>query len=289
MKSIKNILLLLGVMFSLNGYCQDDTIIKSGYVNIATLIVDYETYNFEGGDLSYYSCPNCPIDSMPFTIDYDPPGDFGGVTFKLSSLHDTIFNATIIWMGTGHIYKPNDFNTLTPYIDTNIAVTKPNDLRYIDTDGNVITDAYLLNQADSAWNAIDSLKILKIFADNGFKSAIYLYPPTVGMFDPHVAKWIIFLYHNNKTNSLNNDYLHNDHFQIFPNPIQKGGVINLKLMNAQLSNYKIFNSFGQLVDKGEFFSSEGQHILPRLESGIYILQLSDRENKIISTEKLILE
>ena len=29
--------------------------------------------------------------------------------------------------------------------------------------------------------------------NNGFESAIYLYPPSVGMFDPGAAKWIIFI------------------------------------------------------------------------------------------------
>ncbi len=289
MKSIKNILLVLGFVFSLNVYCQDGSTIRSGYVNIATLIVDYDTYNFEGGNLSYYSCPNCPTDSIPFKIYFDSPSDFGGVTFKLSSLDDTVFDATIIWMGLSQIHKPNDFSTQTPYINTNVAIGKPDDLRYINTDGSVATDNYFLNRADSAWNAIDSLQILKIFAENGFKSAIYLYPQTLGVYDQSVAKWIIFLYHKDITSSLNNGDLHNDHFQIFPNPIQKGGVVNLKLTNTQLSNYKIFNSLGQLVDKGELCNSNGKLILPHLESGTYILQLSDRDNKIVATEKLILE
>ena len=289
MKSIRNILLLLGVMLSLSGYGQDENIIKSGYVNIATLIVDFMTYNFEGGNISYYSCPDCPTDSIPFTIDYESPGDFGGVAFKLSSSDDTVFYATIIWMGTGQIYIPNEFSTQTPFINTNTAVAKPGDLRYIAHDGGVITSTSLLNRADLAWNTIDSLEILKLFADQGFKAAIYMYPPAVGLFDPNEAKWIIFLYHYDKTGSIDDECLHNDHFQLFPNPVQQGGVINLKVTNTQLSNYKIFNSLGQLVDKGEIFGTESQLILPHLESGIYLLQLSDREHKIMATQKLILK
>lgn len=289
MKSIRNILLILGVVLSLNGYGQDENIIKSGYVNIATLIVDYVTYNFEGGNISYYSCPDCPTDSIPLTIDYDPPLDFGEITFKLSSSNDTVFNATIIWMGTGQIYKPNEFSTQSPFINTNTAVAKPNDLRFIYYDGDVFTNPSLINRANLAWNSIDSLEILKMFADQGFKAAIYLYPPTLGMFDPNVAKWIIFLYHYDKTGSIDNECLHNVHFQLFPNPVQQGGVVNLKVTNTELSNYKIFNSLGQLVDKGEIVGTESQLILPHLESGIYLLQLSDKDHKIMATQKLILK
>jgi hypothetical protein len=286
MKNFKNIFLFIGVLITINSYCQNDAIIKKGYVNIATLIVDYDTYNFEGGDISYYSCSDCPIDSIPFTIDYDSPGDFGGVTFKLSELQDTVFSATIIWMGTGQIYYPNEFSMQGSFLDTNKVTNKPNDLRYIDTDGNAITDAYLLNKADSAWNAIDSLKITELFAENRFKSAIYLYPPSVGAFDPNVAKWIIFLYQYDQSNAINSNGFNNTHIQIFSNPVNGVEKINL---NLKITNYRIFNSSGQLVDKGEFLSNVHQIDVTILNSGLYFLHLSDENNEIISTEKFIIE
>ena len=99
MKKCKPVFLLIGILVHLNSYSQNDTIIKNGYVNIATLMVDFDTYAFEGGNMSYYVCPNCAVDSIPFLIDYNDPLDFGGITFYLSPVYDTVFNASIIWMG----------------------------------------------------------------------------------------------------------------------------------------------------------------------------------------------
>ena len=40
-------------VFSANSHITD-TILNSDYLNFVTLIVDYDTYEFEGGNLSYY-------------------------------------------------------------------------------------------------------------------------------------------------------------------------------------------------------------------------------------------
>lgn len=289
MRNFKYIGLLLGVIFYLKGYSQNDIIIKSGYVNFATLIVDYDTYSFEGGDLSYYSCPNCTMDSIPLTIDYDSPEDYGGVTFKLSSLPDTLFNATIIWMGNGEIYYPSEFTMQSPFIDTNLATIIPSDLKYIGMIGNEVSDADFLKKADSAWSSIDSLKVTRLFAENGFKSAIYLYAPSVGMFDPSVAKWIIFFYHYDQANLIKSHFKEETHIQMFPNPSKGVEKINLTLINTQISKYKIFNSSGQLVDSGGFLNNVYNLDVTQLNAGLYLLQLSNENNNVISTEKILIE
>lgn len=280
---------MIGFLVTLNSYSQNDSIIKNGFVSIATLIVDYSTNDFDGGNISYYSCADCDIDSIPISVDYDSPGDFGGVTFKLSSLQDTIFDATIIWMGIGQINYPNEFSELAPFTNTNIAINKPNDFRYIGTDGNSITDDYLINKANSAWNTIDSLEITNLFAEKGFKSAIYLYPPTVGMFDPNAAKWIIFLYHNDQLNAIDSNSSKRTQLQITPNPTNGEVTIVLNLTNLDKTNYKIFNQSGQLVAKGEFLGCYYQLDMSLLNSGLYFLHLSDKNNKIIAIEKIIIE
>jgi hypothetical protein len=289
MKSIKIIFVISGVFIQLNSYCQNDTILKDGYVNIATLKVSYSTYAFEGGDISYYTCPSCGVDSIPFAIDYVPPGDFGGVTFKLSPSLDTVFDATIIWMGTGQIYYPASFSTLDPFANSSIPTSIPNDLRYIDTDGNVMSDTSLVNRADLAWNAIDSLEITKLFADKGYESAIYLYPPRVGMFDPNVAKWIIFLYHNDIQNAQIDSYGNSPQVLLFPNP--STGMVNLnqETVISNIQDYRIYNSLGKLVDRGRFSSETYQLDLSHLNSGLYLFYLSDEKKRPIAVEKLIID
>ncbi len=84
-------------------------------LNLAVLVVDYDTYVFEGGNLNYYKKCTCASDSLPFIPHYDPPGDFGGISFTINESGDTIFDATIIWMGTGQIYYPNSFSLQWPF------------------------------------------------------------------------------------------------------------------------------------------------------------------------------
>ncbi|MCF8331281.1 MAG: T9SS type A sorting domain-containing protein [Bacteroidales bacterium] len=286
MKQLKTTFLLIGIFVSLNSFCQNDTIIKEGYVTIAILKVDYNSYDFNGGSISYYSCLNCPVDSIPFTIDYYPPGDFGGVSFKLSSLQDTVFDATIIWMGTGQIYQPGNFSLQAPFTNTNSAINKPHDLRYINTDGSAVSDTNFINKADSAWNTIDSLEITKLFAQSGFKAAIYLYPPTVGMFNPYVAKWIIFLYHKDQPNAIDNSRK-STQFQLFPNPAKGEVSVNWDAAGSDKINYRIFDSYGKLVDKGEYFGKRHQFDLSFLSPGLYILNLND--NQKTASQKIIIK
>lgn len=288
MNTQRNILLAFLFLIQLSAYTQTDEIIKKNHVSFATLIVDYDTYEFEGGNISYYTCPTCPIDSIPFTIDYKEPLDFGRITMKFMTLPDTIFDATIIWMGTGQIYYPSEYNNQTPFNNNNILTNKTDDIKYLYMDGNVLNDAELLQKADSAWNSIDSLDITKQFADNGFESAIYFYPPTQGMFDPNVAKWIIFLYHADKSNAIDKNARNNQSL-IFPNPIKKGENIQIKNTNTNIRNYRITNSLGQLINTGEVLSGDNQINVSQLNSGLYFIYLSDINNTVISTEKLIIE
>lgn len=286
MKQLKTTFLLIGILFSLNSFCQNDTIIKEGYVTIAILKVEYNSYDFNGGNISYHSCLNCPVDSIPFTIDYYPPGDFGGVTFKLSSQQDTVFDATIIWMGTGQIYQPGNFSLQAPFTNTNVAINKPHDLRYINTDGSAVSNPNFINKADSAWNSIDSLEITKLFAERGFKAAIYLYPPTVGMFNPDVAKWIIFLYHKGQATTIDNTGK-TTQFQILPNPAKGEVSVNWDAAGSDKINYRIFDSYGKLVESGEYFGKRHQFDLSFLSPGLYILNLND--NQKTASQKIIIK
>ncbi len=287
MNYLRVILLFVGFGFQLTGYSQTDTIIKHDIVNLATLIVDFETYEFEGGDISYYSCANCSTDSIPFTIDYQAPCDFGGVTFTLSSTQETVFDATIVWMGLGYILYPNSFGLSAPFINANRLTTKPSDLKYIYAHGSEIVDANEILAADSAWNSIDSLEITNLFAENGFEATILLYTPTVGLFNPAVAKWIIFLYHYDAVSTANK--FEETQLKIFPNPTNGVLKIDFNSINIDILNYRVFNQTGQLVVKGDFAGSDYKLDLSELNSGLYFLQLSDKNNAILSTEKIIVE
>ena len=275
----------MGVLIHFDSYCQNDSIIKSGYVTMATLIVDFDTYKFEGGTVSYYSCSDCASDSIPLTIDYHAPGDIGRITFTLSSLQDTIFDALLFWGGTGLIYFPTELSTQAPFTGGNSEFNKPTGLRYINYDGGTITDTYYINQANSAWSRIDQMTITKLFTEKGFKSAIYLF----GVYDLTSAKWIIFLYHNDQIDAINSDKSQSTQIQITPNPANEMVRIDLHSKNQDKISYSVFNQLGQSVFKGEFWGSTCQFDLSMLKPGLYFLHLSDVNNMAIATKKIIIE
>jgi len=114
MRASKIFFLLVCVLCPLLVFCQSGSIIKSDSLNLCVLKLDYKTYNFEGGNLSYYK--KCPAaDSLPFIREYQAPCDFGNIKYKINSTLETVFNASIIWMGTGSITYPTTFSNYIPF------------------------------------------------------------------------------------------------------------------------------------------------------------------------------
>ncbi len=187
------IIFLLSLTLHINCFSQSDSV-----VHIATMVVNYRTYKFEGCHISNYVCPKCTMDSLPFQIEYQSPGDFGGILIKLKSTTDTIFSGSIIWMGTGQIAYPKKFNSKYPFNYVNKTTAKAANITYLDMNGVVTNDSTIIQKADSAWNAIKSISLMKNIAIKKHKVAIYFYPPRLGKFDPYMAKWIVLLYYKDE-------------------------------------------------------------------------------------------
>lgn len=216
MKKKLFILILIAFHFSVIALQAQVLPINPDSLNLAVLIVDYDSLVFEGGNMSYYPKCTCLVDSLPFVPHFVSPGDFGSIAFTLEHTGDTIFDATIVWMGTGGISFPTDFSLQWPFLYSDLVVPKPQ-LGYFDWTGQITNDPVIIQKADSAWDVVDSLIITSFFADYTYKAGIYLYPPTVGMFDPSVAKWVVFLYYNAMVYSANESNAPNL-LRVSPNP-----------------------------------------------------------------------
>lgn len=286
MKKALFLFMIFGFSITYSSYGQGDTIIKNGVVSLATLVVDYTTNNFEGGNIAYYSCSDCENDSIPFDINYHEPADFGDVTFKLSSLKDSVFYGSIVWFGRGKIKYPATFSNQSPFINTSVTIEKPDDIKYISVDSFQTKFLNLLSKVDTAWHAIESLEITSLFRTKGFKSAIFFYAPTVGGIDRRVAKWIIFLYHNDQINAAKNPKIP---VLISPNPTDGEVIITLNTANQEKTSYNIFNQSGQLVAEGDFHGCSHKLNMSILSPGLYYLKLTDKDQKTIATEKIMLE
>ena len=107
--------------------------------NVLMLKVDYLTNTFEGGyEFSFDNIPN----SFNIRKEYRAPGDFGYIKYYYYETSDLLFYGTIIWMGEGEIYYPQnllpasvfDFTLLDNIVFPNgfedIGVYSPLDINY---------------------------------------------------------------------------------------------------------------------------------------------------------------
>lgn len=168
--------------------------IFSDSMNLTILIVDYQTYDLEGGNLLHYNlCIDSDSSSLPFLIEFDSPGDSGGIVFKYSQTNDTLFAASIWWMGLGEIIYPRYFLSPDSFRNINKSIQKPETSEYFDY-WLFLSQATLEAKTDSVWKSIKFLDIVNDYGIKMFRVGFYLYTPSVGLFNPDPAKWIVFLY-----------------------------------------------------------------------------------------------
>lgn len=291
MQRILPTLLLLLALVPSSLKAQNDSIFPYGKTAITTLIVDFDTYTFEGGSISHFDCPSCEKDEIPFSVSYDSPGDFGGISFLLEPAQDTVFDATIIWMGEGEIYEPESFSNDDPYQNIFAFVEKPENLRYWNFNGEpFVDDPDMKLRADSAWRAIESLQITNIYALNGFEAAIYFYPPAVGAVDPALAKWVIFLYHANyKPSDISELQNKTDNLKVMPIPTGEEQKLTIELKNNSPTAFCIYSSTGKKVKEGILAGNKTELDLSNLASGQYLLELKSENTSFLTKRKIIIE
>jgi hypothetical protein len=165
-------------------------------MNLAVLVTDYLTYEFQSGALNYYPrCNGCDADSLPFQVYFDPPGDFGSVTFTYTETGDTLLFGTIIWLGRGALTHPDNFLSSDEFGEEEEAAGDPDDWEYFDQQSFLDKGAFAA-RADTAWAHVKRLDIARDFAGGEYRVGFYLYAPAVGPLVPAEARWIIFLYRN---------------------------------------------------------------------------------------------
>ncbi len=229
--------------------------IKEDSMNLAILELDFLTYEFIEGNMAYFPlCDSCDSDSLPFNIEFMSPMDYGEILFKYSHNEDTLFYASIWWMGTGEIYYPDQFLPSSVFAYQNESIILPDHAQYYEY--LLIPTYYSLDQykqkADSAWMSIDSLQIVNEFAEYTFRVGLYAYTPTVGEFDPYVAKWIIFLYYGNTfTTKISDIVQETSIIKSYPNPFTTSTTIEYELTELSRVQLTIYNAIGDEVYKAE--------------------------------------
>ena len=161
--------------------------------SIAILVVNFQTFTFEGARIVHYPQTGSTQDSnLPFVITQQNPNDFGWILFSYRPTGDTVLAASIVWHGQGRISYPNSFIPVDSFQVLGTSVLQPSSVErfvYLLT----FSEDTLISITDSVWTSICKLDIVHSFDRANMMVGYYLYPPTVGVFNPSNAKWIVFL------------------------------------------------------------------------------------------------
>ncbi len=258
-----------------NVIAQFDTIIHQNKLNIAVLKLNYTDFSIQGGKMLYYDCLGCTKDSIPFNVDYQEPMDFGSICLRLNPSLDTVFSGSMIWMGTGVIDFPTNFNASMPFMSGNSVIQAPNNIQLLNQQGQQFNNATIINQC---WNTVSTLEITESFSNFNYHAAIYLYTPKVGLTDYNYAKWIVFLYYQDAVAQID-DINFND-YQVFPNPFNDKIYVSNNLNDFE---FNIFSSLGEKLKTGKI--RNGEINISQLTSGVYYIDFIKDDKKI--TRKII--
>jgi Secretion system C-terminal sorting domain len=299
---MKKILLIFFLCFLYNSnYSQSKRQIKQDSLNFAILFVNYQTYNFEEGNLSFYQSLDSATDKIPMKYYYETPVDYGKMYFLYDKTNDTLFSGGIEWQGRGHVTYPKEFLPADSFEVLQTTIIPPKSINYY---FNLIPELDSANyklKADSAWNKVKNLDVVNDFAKYSYRVGLCLYTPGIGVpvqggfSDTVGAKWIIFLYYDNSTISrINNSkgipgkYLLQ---QNYPNPFNPTTKIKYQIPKESFVTITLYDLLGREVRtlvKAQKSAGSYELMLDgsELSSGIYFYTMIS--GNYAAVQKLIL-
>jgi hypothetical protein len=295
MKNIIKLLLMSGLFCNLS-FSQINWELDYESANFAFLKVDFITYDFEGGYFTKFDYqPGYDLAGIPFTIIFNPPIDTGDIFFSYSATNDTILFASIWWAGQGQILFPDSIIEASLFAFDSTLVVKPFTIEYYNYIGE-IEDSVFQQKGDSAWLSVKKLLILDSFDELGsvFRAGLYLYAPSVGVFNPEVAKWIIFLYRGQLiagAEDENRTPVGYKLYQNYPNPFNPKTNIEFDIAKSQNVKISIYDILG--VEKAillDGYLNAGKHKVLfdglNYSSGVYLYKIVT--DNYFKTKKLLL-
>lgn len=156
--------------------------------NVLILKVDYLTNTFEGGkELTF----NQSAQSFSIINQYKVPADFGNIKLIYQELNETLFDGTIIWLGTGQINFPHNIEPSNQFsiVNTTDTIYPINGFQNVFNLDNKVYDY------SKVWLSIQNkIKVREYLKSNPNATVkLFLYTPSVGIGNPADWDWIIFL------------------------------------------------------------------------------------------------
>jgi hypothetical protein len=186
-----------------------------------------------------------------------------------------LFYGSMIWMGQGQMFYPSSFGTESPFMMQEEIIGMPSDVVCYDMTGRRLSDPQFINAAQNAWYEVNQLEVVKLASENNFKTAMFMYAPSVGTFDPASAKWIVFLYRNVQLNTVA-EMAFGPGYTVYPNPAKS--LINVSEGFAKVSHYQVRNNLGQVLQSGTLDSRT--ILLTGMSEGMYFLDLKDGDELV---------
>ncbi len=194
MKKLNIFLAALLLLVGLNA-CDDNIddgsgliICPEGVQMVQAFAVDYTTNKFLGGyDVIL---PGNHDDLFELVSDFNPPGDFGNITWYDKATEKKVFAGTIIWMGKGEQTFPEKLNPASSFVKLQIKTKMPELIPIYNQKEYEESEPIDYNPI---WSSISSLQSVSWLTEDSNPVYIYLYAPSVGIGDPKDWYWIIFM------------------------------------------------------------------------------------------------
>jgi hypothetical protein len=154
---------------------------------VLMLTVDYLSNAFKGGIEFMFSNNS---DTFTISHQYKAPGDFGWLKLYYTEINEQLFYGTIIWMGCGQMYFPE--NLLTTDLFQRVGTF---DYIFPRNGFENIFDNYDNGNYEPVWSSVQGLVKAREYLQSNpnQKVKIFLYAPSVGVGNPADAYWIIYL------------------------------------------------------------------------------------------------
>ena len=154
--------------------------------------VDYQTFQYKGFYALNVSGKTNDGELIPIISEYQPAGDFGFIKLYYRNTGNLLVDGTIVWSGCGQLAFPEPFRAGLPVKE---AIPFPGIEHFarLGEDGQY-TETVNEWEMKHIWQSVSYQKEFQHYFGNSTKKvAVYLYAPSVGMFDPYEAYYLVFV------------------------------------------------------------------------------------------------
>lgn len=154
--------------------------------------VDYQTFQYKGFYAMNVSGKVNDDSFIPIISEYQSPGDFGYIKLYYRNTDNLLLDGTIVWNGCGQLTFPESFRAGLPVKE---AIPFPGIEHFarLGEEGQY-TETVNEWEMKHIWQSVSYQKEFQHYFGNATKkAAVYLYAPSVGLFDPYEAYYLVFV------------------------------------------------------------------------------------------------